>query len=152
MSSYYPGRDDQFRKGFSCPSRPVLIGSSDAIKRITEQAARLAQTDKPVLITGESGTGKEVVAKMIHCKSKRSTFPLVSINCAAFPDELLDAELFGHEKGAFSSAIAQRVGLVESASGGSFFLDEIAELRLTLQPKLLRLLQDKELRRLGSNK
>lgn len=131
---------------------PLLVGYSNAVKRLTEHAERLAHTDKSVLVTGESGTGKEVVVKLIHSHSKRKAVPLVSINCAAFPADLMDSELFGHEKGAFSSAVAQRIGLVESANGGTFFFDEIAELQLALQPKLLRLLQDKELRRLGSNK
>ena len=136
----------------ACEQAPVLIGKSDAIKRVNEQIVRFALTDKSVLITGESGTGKEVAAKLIHFKSKRGALPLVTINCSAFPAELMDSELFGHERGAFSSAVAQRIGLAESAQGGSFFLEEIAELQIALQPKLLQLLQDKELPRLGSNK
>ena len=112
---------------------------------------RVANSDATVLITGESGTGKELVANAIHEFSARANGPLVKLNCAAIPDSLLEAELFGHEKGAFTNALSQRIGRFEQAQGGTLFLDEIAELPFNLQAKLLRAIQERTIERLGSS-
>ena len=112
---------------------------------------RVANSDATVLITGESGTGKELVANAIHQFSARTHGPLVKLNCAAIPDSLLEAELFGHEKGAFTNALSRRIGRFEQAQGGTLFLDEIVELPLNLQAKLLRAIQERTIERLGSN-
>lgn len=131
---------------------PVLIGDSAAIRSIKAQIQCFAPTDLTVLITGETGTGKEVVAKLLHHQSKRQARPIVPVNCGAIPPELVESELFGHERGAYSGAADQRIGLLESAAGGTFFLDEIAETPLSFQVTLLRFLQEREIRRLGSNR
>ena len=130
---------------------PMLIGQSTSITRIRAQLQEIARTDLTVLITGETGTGKEVAAQLIHGYSRDNNSSFVPVNCAAFPAELIEAELFGHEQGAFSGAIRRRAGLLEAAQHGTFFFDEVAELPLQLQAKLLRLFQEKQFRRLGSN-
>ena len=115
-------------------------------------AAQIAPSDASVLVTGESGTGKEVLARFIHTKSKRSKDPFISVNCAAIPDNLLESELFGHEKGAFTGAVARRVGKFEEADGGTLLLDEISEMDIRLQAKLLRVIQEREIDRVGGSK
>ena len=130
---------------------PPIIGSSPAMKRVVQLVERVAPTEKTVLITGESGTGKEVIAKAIHAASSRADHPLVTINCAALPEHLVESELFGHEKGSFTGATAEQPGLFEVADGGTLFIDELGELPLSLQPKLLRVLEDGSLRRVGSS-
>ncbi len=128
-----------------------LIGTSRPMLEVFKAIGRVAPTDSSVLIEGESGTGKELVARAIHDNSPRRTRPFVAINCSALPADLLEAELFGAEKGAFTGAIQRRVGRFESAAGGTVFLDEIGELPIALQPKLLRVLQDHTFERLGGN-
>ncbi|HEX4974737.1 MAG TPA: sigma-54 dependent transcriptional regulator [Pseudomonadales bacterium] len=129
---------------------PAIIGSCEAMQHLFNQIQKVAPTDTTVLILGESGTGKELVAKEIHQRSPRKNGPLISVNCAAIPDTLIESELFGHEKGAFTGATARREGLVEAANGGTLFLDEIGELPMEAQARLLRLLQEKEVRRVGA--
>lgn len=129
-----------------------VIGRSQAIREVLGRILRIAPTDATVLITGESGTGKELVAKAIHANSKRANRPFVPVNCAAITETLLESELFGHAKGAFTGAVAARKGLFEEADGGTFFFDEIAETPLTFQAKLLRAIQENEIRRVGENK
>lgn len=128
-----------------------LLGQSAAMAEVFKLIGRVSQTDATVLILGESGTGKELVAQMLHSNSRRSRSPLVKVNCAALPEHLLEAELFGHEKGAFTGADHLRIGRFEQANGGTLFLDEIGELSLGIQAKLLRVLQDRSFERLGSN-
>ena len=129
-----------------------IIGESPALKRILEQVQTVAPTDSAVLIQGETGTGKELFARAIHNLSARRERTLVKVNCAAIPTGLLESELFGHEKGAFTGAIAQRIGRFELANGGTLFLDEVGDIPLELQPKLLRVLQEQEFERLGSTR
>lgn len=126
-----------------------IIGSSKAIQRVLNLANKAAQSDSNVLIEGETGTGKELFAEYIHKQSNRKDKPFVIINCASLPDQLIESELFGHEKGAFTDAKSTKQGLVEIAHGGTLFLDEIGELSLSLQPKLLRFLENGEYRRIG---
>jgi DNA-binding NtrC family response regulator len=128
-----------------------LLGRSQPMQSVFKLIGRLAPTDTIVLITGESGTGKELVASTLHAASPRSKAPLVKVNCAALPEHLLEAELFGHEKGAFTGANHLRIGRFEQANSGTIFLDEIGELSLVIQGKLLRVLQDCSFERLGSN-
>ena len=128
-----------------------IIGQSAEIRDILGRIVRIAPTDATVLITGESGTGKELVARAIHANSLRAERPFVSINCAALPETLLESELFGHMRGAFTGAVQTRKGLFEEANGGTFFFDEIAETPPSLQAKLLRAIQEGEIRRLGEN-
>jgi transcriptional regulator with GAF, ATPase, and Fis domain len=130
----------------------TLIGQSRPILRVVEFIARVAKGDSTVLIRGESGTGKELVARSIHARGVRRDKPFVAINCAAIPEALLESELFGHEKGAFTGAIAVRKGKLEAAGDGTLFLDEIAEMAPPLQAKLLRILQQREFERLGGNR
>jgi transcriptional regulator with AAA-type ATPase domain len=128
-----------------------IVGESQTVKKLKRQILKISKVDFAVLVNGESGSGKELVAKGIHLLSRRSSGPYVAVNAAAIPENLLEAELFGYMKGAFSGATDQRVGLIESADGGTLFLDEIGELPMNLQAKLLRVLQEKEIRRLGAN-
>lgn len=130
----------------------TMIGESPAMKEVFKMIGRVAASDVSVLITGESGTGKELVAKAIHQFSDRSSKPFVAINCAAIPENLLESELFGHEKGAYTDAHQPKSGKFEQAEGGTLFLDEIGDMSLALQAKLLRVLQDNTFQRLGSNK
>ncbi len=128
-----------------------MIGQCTAMKSVFAHIEKVAPTDANVLILGESGTGKELVARSIHEKSQRNDAPIVTVNCAAIPEDLLESELFGHEKGSFTGAVGTRTGLVESADGGTLFLDEVAELSRGAQAGLLRVLQDGEIRRVGAN-
>ncbi len=129
-----------------------IIGESKAIKSIIEMADRVAPTDARVLITGSNGTGKELIARRIHEQSNRSSGAFVEVNCAAIPSELIESELFGHEKGAFTSAVKQRKGKFEQASGGTLFLDEIGDMSLSAQAKVLRALQENIISRVGGDK
>lgn len=129
-----------------------IVGKSNAIKKVLEMIKRVSPTPATVLITGESGTGKELIARAIHKNSLRKEGPFVVVNCAAFSLNLLESELFGHEKGAFTGAIAQRIGRFEMAHGGTIFLDEIGEMDLSIQSKILRVIQEKEFERVGSSK
>jgi two-component system nitrogen regulation response regulator NtrX len=129
-----------------------MIGDSKAIAQIKEMIDRVAPTDARVLITGNNGTGKELVARWIHEKSNRSAAPIIEVNCAAIPSELIESELFGHEKGAFTSAVAQRKGKFELAEGGTIFLDEIGDMSLSAQAKVLRALQENKITRVGGDK
>jgi formate hydrogenlyase transcriptional activator len=129
-----------------------IIGKSAALHRVLKPVETVAPTDSTVLIYGETGTGKELIARAIHDLSPRRSKPFVKLNCAAIPTGLLESELFGHEKGAFTGAIAQRIGRFEVANGGTIFLDEIGEIPLELQTKLLRVLQEREFERLGSSR
>jgi len=129
-----------------------MIGESDAIVNIKNMIEKIAVTDARVLITGENGTGKEVVAKWLHEKSNRASNPFIEVNCAAIPSELIESELFGHEKGAFTSAHKQRKGKFEQANGGTLFLDEIGDMSLSAQAKVLRALQENKITRVGSDK
>jgi two-component system response regulator HydG len=128
-----------------------LVGQSEAMRKVYDLLARVADADASVLITGESGTGKEVVARALHARSKRKGGPYVAVNCAAVPETLLESELFGHVKGAFTDAKTARTGLFVQASGGTIFLDEIGELPLGMQPKLLRALQERAVRPVGGS-
>lgn len=129
-----------------------IIGQSPAIKKVYSYIEKATRTNITVMVTGETGTGKELVAKAIHFNSKRASQPFIPVNMAAIPSELIESELFGHEKGAFTGAAMRRIGKFEEASGGSLFLDEIGEMDITFQAKLLRVLQEKEVVRVGSNK
>ncbi|MGB8489744.1 MAG: sigma-54 dependent transcriptional regulator [Bacteroidales bacterium] len=129
-----------------------MVGESEAIRKVTEMIDRVAPTEARVLITGANGTGKELVAHQIHEKSSRARGPFVEVNCAAIPSELIESELFGHEKGSFTSAIKQRIGKFEQASGGTLFLDEIGDMSLPAQAKVLRALQENKITRVGSDK
>jgi formate hydrogenlyase transcriptional activator len=135
------GRDSQFEQ---------IVGSSPALEAVLEQVERVGPTDATVLILGETGTGKELVAQAVHNISARCNRRFVKVNCAAIPFDLLESELFGHERGAFTGAIAHRVGRFELAHQGTLFLDEVGDIPLALQPKLLRVLQEREFERLGS--
>lgn len=129
-----------------------IVGESDAIRKVKEMIDRVAPTEARVLITGSNGTGKELVAHQIHEKSSRAKGPFVEVNCAAIPSELIESELFGHEKGSFTSAIKQRIGKFEQANGGTLFLDEIGDMSLSAQAKVLRALQENRITRVGSDK
>lgn len=128
-----------------------VVFTSDAMKKTIALAEQVAKSDASVLITGESGTGKEVMARIIHQKSRRATQKLVSVNCAAIPENLMESELFGHEKGAFTGAVARRIGKFEEATGGTLFLDEISEMDIRLQAKLLRAIQERVIDRVGGS-
>jgi len=129
-----------------------IVGDSSAINLVKETIEKVAPTDARVLITGENGTGKELVARWIHEKSNRHKLPLVEVNCAAIPSELIESELFGHEKGSFTSAVKQRIGKFEQANGGTLFLDEIGDMSLSAQSKVLRALQENRITRVGGEK
>ena len=129
-----------------------LIGASPVMQKLYDQLGRVADTETSILITGESGTGKELVARSLHSRSRRREKPFVPINCAALPDTLLESELFGHAKGAFTDARSDRKGLFAQAEGGTLFLDEIGEMPLTMQPKLLRALEESKVRPVGSDR
>ncbi|MDP3398828.1 MAG: sigma-54 dependent transcriptional regulator [Bacteroidales bacterium] len=131
---------------------PEIVGVSPAISRIKDMIDRVAPTEARVLITGSNGTGKELVARWLHEKSSRNTMPFVEVNCAAIPGELIESELFGHEKGAFTSAVKQHKGKFEQADGGTLFLDEIGDMSLAAQAKVLRVLQENKITRVGSDK
>jgi formate hydrogenlyase transcriptional activator len=143
------GSDDQDR---SQRRFEQVIGQSPALEAVLEQVERVAPTDSTVLIQGETGTGKELIARAIHNISSRCGRPFIKLNCAAIPFDLLESELFGHERGAFTGAIAQKVGRFELADTGTLFLDEVGDIPLALQPKLLRVLQEQEFERLGSTR
>ena len=134
------------------PGVQEIIGESEPIKRIKEMIDRVAATDARVLVTGANGTGKELVARWLHEKSNRANMPFIEVNCAAIPSELIESELFGHEKGAFTSAVKQHKGKFEQADGGTLFLDEIGDMSLSAQAKVLRVLQENKLTRVGSDK
>jgi DNA-binding NtrC family response regulator len=129
-----------------------IIGSSQAILDVKDMIDRVAPTDARVLVTGANGSGKELVAKWIHSKSNRAKMPLVEVNCAAIPSELIESELFGHEKGSFTSAVKQKLGKFELANGGTLFLDEIGDMSLSAQAKVLRALQEHKIARVGGDK
>jgi formate hydrogenlyase transcriptional activator len=129
-----------------------IVGNSRPLEAVLEKVERVAPTTSTVLIQGETGTGKELIAKAIHNISPRYDRPFVKVNCAAIPLDLLESELFGHERGAFTGAIAQKIGRFELADKGTLFLDEVGDIPLLLQPKLLRVLQEQEFERLGSGR
>ncbi|HRB69877.1 MAG TPA: sigma-54 dependent transcriptional regulator, partial [Chitinophagales bacterium] len=129
-----------------------IVGDSNPIQKIKETIAKVAPTEARVLITGDNGSGKELVARWVHEQSNRANGPLVEVNCAAIPSELIESELFGHEKGAFTSAIKQRVGKFEQANGGTLFLDEIGDMSLSAQAKVLRALQENKITKVGGDK
>jgi DNA-binding NtrC family response regulator len=132
--------------------RYEIVGSSEAISRVKELIAKVAPTDARVLITGANGTGKELVARQIHGLSPRANAPFVEVNCAAIPSELIESQLFGHEKGSFTSAVKQHRGAFETANGGTLFLDEIGDMSLAAQAKVLRALQENKITRVGGEK
>ncbi|NBC25188.1 MAG: response regulator [Bacteroidetes bacterium] len=142
----------QLKRKVNKSKAPDMIGDSDAMEQIKNNIDRVAPTDARVLITGNNGTGKELVARWIHAKSQRSKRPLVEVNCAAIPAELIESELFGHEKGAFTSAVKQRIGKFEQANEGTLFLDEVGDMSLSAQAKVLRALQEKCISRVGGDK
>jgi len=133
-------------------SKYKMVGESEAICRVREMIDKVAPTDARVLITGENGTGKEVVARLIHAASQRAAQPLIEVNCAAIPSELIESELFGHVKGSFTGAIKDKAGKFEQADGGTLFLDEIGDMSLSAQAKVLRALQENEVTRVGGEK
>ena len=153
-------KNERRLKEFLTPMRPTpsngggiggIIGKSSEIQKVLSTVEAIGDSQCSILITGETGTGKEVVARALHERKWRSKKPFVAVNCAAIPRELLEAELFGHEKGAFTGAVSRRVGKFEKACGGTLFLDEIGELDISMQVKLLRVLQEREIERLGSS-
>ena len=131
---------------------PTLIGEHPLIQKIGQLVMKVAVTDATILITGESGTGKELIARAIHSSSPRADRPFIAVNCGAIPAELLESEMFGHERGSFTGAIAQRAGMFQLAAGGTIFLDEVGEMSPVLQVKLLRVLQDREVRPVGADR
>jgi len=133
------------------PVEDELIGTAESMNDVRETIARAAATNARVFITGENGTGKELVARAVYRNSKRTDKPFVKVNCAAIPDELIESELFGHEKGSFTGATARRIGKFESANNGTLFLDEICDMSLSAQAKVLRVLQEQQLERVGGN-
>ena len=148
MSAHAMGRARRTRASSVQP----IIGSSNAIGNVRQVVERIAAFDTRTLITGENGTGKELVARWLHAKSRRASGPFVEVNCAAIPSELIESELFGHERGAFTSAIKQRKGKFEQADGGTLFMDEIGDMSPAAQAKVLRALQERRISRVGSDK
>ena len=148
MSAHAMGRARRTRASSVQP----IIGSSNAIGNVRQVVERIAAFDTRTLITGENGTGKELVARWLHAKSARSAAPFVEVNCAAIPSELIESELFGHERGAFTSAVKQRKGKFEQADGGTLFMDEIGDMSLAAQAKVLRALQESRISRVGSDR
>ena len=144
-------RPTRARRARSGPVEPI-VGTSPAIERVKTLIGKVAPSEARVLITGENGTGKELVARWMHAKSNRMSAPFVEVNCAAIPSELIESELFGHERGAFTSAIKQRRGKFEQADGGTLFMDEIGDMSLAAQAKVLRALQENKICRVGSDK
>jgi DNA-binding NtrC family response regulator len=142
----------QLRKKVKRINQSDMIGSSVALVKIKDTIEKVAPTDARVLITGENGVGKELVAKALHEKSNRANGPFIEVNCSAIPSELIESELFGHEKGSFTSAIKQRIGKFEQANGGTLFLDEIGDMSLSAQAKVLRALQEGKITRVGGEK
>lgn len=142
----------QLKKKLSKSKAKEIIGESEAIRKIRDLIQRVAPTDARILVTGSNGTGKELVAHWVHALSARSEGPMVEVNCAAIPSELIESELFGHEKGAFTSAVKQRQGKFELAHGGTLFLDEIGDMSLSAQAKVLRALQENKIARVGGDK
>ncbi len=140
------------RNHAECHAIEPIVGTSQEIVRVRELIDKVARSEARVLITGENGTGKELVAKWLHCKSSRADAPFVEVNCAAIPSELIESELFGHERGAFTSAIKQRKGKFEQADGGTLFMDEIGDMSLSAQAKVLRALQERKISRVGSDR
>lgn len=140
------------RNSDECSTIEPIVGESEAIIHVRELIEKVARSEARVLITGENGTGKELVAKWLHCKSSRANAPFVEVNCAAIPSELIESELFGHERGAFTSAIKQRKGKFEQADGGTLFMDEIGDMSLSAQAKVLRALQERKISRVGSDR
>ena len=134
-----------------CPGGHTVIGGSEVMASVLQRAVKYARSQAPVLLVGESGTGKEVLAEFIHHASPRAEMPFIAVNCAALPDTLMESELFGHERGAFTGATARRIGRFESAEGGTLLLDEISEMPVALQAKLLRVLESLQFQRIGSN-
>ncbi|HET9441071.1 MAG TPA: sigma-54 dependent transcriptional regulator [Longimicrobiales bacterium] len=141
---------EQAGKEFGHSEKVAVLGASPAFRNVIDLARRVATTDASVFISGESGTGKEQIAQFIHHHSRRSSRPLVAVNCAALPEALLESEMFGHVKGAFTGAVRDKPGLLETANGGTLFLDELTEMPTTIQAKLLRVIQDGVVRRVGS--
>ncbi|MCG8469389.1 MAG: sigma-54 dependent transcriptional regulator, partial [Gemmatimonadetes bacterium] len=144
--------DSSKREGLLVDGRVRILGVSKPMRRAVETAMKVAKTDASVFITGDSGTGKELIAQYIHSESRRSRKSFVAVNCAALPGELLESEMFGHRRGAFTGAVRDKPGLLEVADQGTFFLDELGEMPMPLQAKLLRVLQDGVIRRVGSEK
>lgn len=140
------------RKRISGAGNYQIIGESEPIRQIKDMIEKVARTDARVLVTGSNGTGKELVARSLHAQSNRADMPFIEVNCAAIPSELIESELFGHEKGAFTSAVKQHKGKFEQANGGTLFLDEIGDMSLAAQAKVLRVLQENKLTRVGSDK
>ena len=138
-------------KNTNCATQPI-IGKSEAIEHVRHMIRRVAPSDARVLVLGENGTGKELVARWLHLKSNRATAPFIEVNCAAIPSELIESELFGHEKGSFTSAVRQRKGKFELADGGTLFMDEIGDMSLSAQAKVLRALQENKITRVGGDK
>ena len=145
-------KQTRIRNSAECGTIEPIVGESEAIVHVRGLIDKVARSEARVLITGENGTGKELVAKWLHCKSSRANAPFVEVNCAAIPSELIESELFGHERGAFTSAIKQRKGKFEQADGGTLFMDEIGDMSLSAQAKVLRALQERKISRVGSDR
>ena len=150
--AYFVEKMEPLRVAQGQPVRQGLVGRSPAFQSMLELVARVGPSQASVLLLGESGTGKELVAQAVHDASPRATHPLVVVDCASLPETLFESELFGHERGAFTGAIARKIGLVEAASGGTLFLDEVGDIPLPLQVKLLRFLQERTIERIGGRK